>query len=257
MKALVPSLKPASKTQAPEIIQIGLDAFGNAIPRNDSLRIVKRQTVRVKPSRKRARVVPAPPASKARAVLTPTLLSKLLPWWLQKAAARQAPAAVQTDTINERLEQAFKRLHHEFNEREQRLEQKMQVLRQEQQTVLTIKRKTQRWLVPVGILASAAMGYMLYIMSSMQTSMLAMSGNINTIAADTNAMSSNTQSMAQNMQAMNASMYYMNHNVAYMSGNVAQMNQKVGTLAQAATPMGEAASTMNPFMKMFKAVMPF
>lgn len=282
MKAIPQSLKPTqTKTKQARKINVGLDVFGNAIPEVKSalvegtgkaLRIVKRQDVIVKPPRKRNRPVGKKAHSTSRALVpvSPTLLGKLVPWWPpatgQKDATKTKAVTVtqvkplehpHADGIADRLEHAFKRLHHEFNEREQRLEDKMHALRQQQQSLLGTKRKTRLWLLPLALVGSAVMGYMMYVMTSMQGSMTAMSGNINTIASDTQSMSHNTQAMSQNMQAMNQNMYYINNNVAYMSGNVAQMNQKVGTLAQAAAPMGEAASTVSPFMKMFKSFMPF
>jgi hypothetical protein len=216
----------------------------------------------LKPSPKRVRAVARVKASKSKALLavTPNVLGRLLPWWVasvhrQKLAEPvvQAPA----DGVGERLEYAFKRLHHEFNEREQKLEIKMQELKQVQQSLSALKPKRQVWLLPMLLVAGAAGGYMMYIMSSMQASMINMSGNINTMNGHIGTMATDTQAMAQSTQAMNQSMYYMNNNVAYMSGNMAQMNQKVGTLAQAAAPMGDAAATVGPFMKMFKSIMPF
>ncbi len=216
-----------TKNQPAHQVNVGLDLFGNAIPEGKSLRIVKRHDMVLKPSPKRVRDVARVKTARF------SVLKHLLPWRVV-SVERQPPVAL--DGVSERLEQAFKRLHQEFNEREQQLETKMHALTQTQQRLSATKTKRQVWLLPVILIAGAAGGYMMYIMSSMQGSMIAMSGNINT---------------------MNQSMYYMNNNVAYMSGNVAQMNQKVGTLAQAAAPMGDAAATVSPFMKMFKSVMPF
>ena len=216
-----------TKNQPAHQVNVGLDLFGNAIPEGKSLRIVKRHDMVLKPSPKRVRDMAQVKTARL------SVLKHLLPWRVV-SVERQPPVAL--DGVSERLEQAFKRLHQEFNEREQQLETKMHALTQTQQRLSATKTKRQVWLLPVILIAGAAGGYMMYIMSSMQGSMIAMSGNINT---------------------MNQSMYYMNNNVAYMSGNVAQMNQKVGTLAQAAAPMGDAAATVSPFMKMFKSVMPF
>lgn len=287
MKAIPQSLKPTLiSSKKPRTISVGLDVFGNAIPEvrpalvegsGGALRIVRRQDVIVRPSRKRKMASAGQTsASKALVPVSPALLGRLLPWWLQqkqaKATDNTEPAVTaqpslghpHPEGVGERLEYAFQHLHQAFNGREQQLEDKMRELREEHQNLLAAKPKLQAWVLPTVLLGSSAMAYMMYVMTSMQGSMTAMSGNINTMnghigtmAADTQSMSQNTQSMSQNMQTMNQSMYYMNHNVAYMSGNVAQMNQKVGTLAQAAAPMGEAASTVSPFMKMFKSFMPF
>lgn len=257
-----------TKSKHAHHVNVGLDVFGNAIPEIKSaqvdgtgkaiaMRIVKRQDMVLKPNPKRVRAATRVKKSTSKALIavTPNLLERLVPWWVQAKPALEHPPAV--DGVNERLEHAFKRLHHEFNEREQKLEAKMHELQQAQQSLVATKTKRQVWLVPMIVVAGAAGGYMMYIMSSMQASMITMSGNINTMNGHIGTMAADTQTMAYSTQSMNQSMYYMNNNVAYMSGNVAQMNQKVGTLAQAAAPMGEAASTVSPFMKMFKSFMPF
>jgi len=257
-----------TKSKPAHHVNVGLDVFGNAIPEIKSaqvegtgkaiaLRIVKRHDTVLKPSPKRVRAATRvkKSTSKALSVVIPNLLERLVPWLTQTKPALEHPSAV--DGVSERLEHAFKRLHHEFNEREQQLEAKMHELQHAQQTLAATKTKRQVWLVPMIVMAGAAGGYMMYIMSSMQASMITMSGNINTMNGHIGTMATDTQTMAYSTQSMNQSMYYMNNNVAYMSGNVAQMNQKVGTLAQAAAPMGEAAATVSPFMKMFKSFMPF
>ncbi|OQX12673.1 MAG: hypothetical protein BWK73_14375 [Thiothrix lacustris] len=257
-----------TKSKFAHHVNVGLDMFGNAIPEVKSaavdgtgkaiaMRIVKRHDMVLKPSPKRVRAATRvkKTTSKALITLTPNLLERLVPWWTQAKPVLEHPPAV--DEVNERLEHAFKSLHHEFNAREQQLEAKMHALQHAQQTLAATNTKRQIWLWPVMLAAGAAGGYMMYIMSSMQASMTAMSGNINTMNAHIGTMATDTQTMAYSTQSMNQSMYYMNNNVAYMSGNVAQMNQKVGTLAQAAAPMGEAAATVSPFMNMFKSFMPF
>lgn len=277
--------KTLTRTSQKRKLSVGLDIFGNAIPEVESaqvegtgksLRVVRRQEVIVKPGRKQAKV---PKASKkasttsktaALVPVKPGLVGRLLPWSQPAAKGSDSKAVAKVipverkhtehphaDTIGERLEYAFKRLHQEFNEREHQLEQRMQELKQQHQQALAGKTQKRLWLAPLALAVVGVVGYMMYIMSSMQGSMVAMSGNINTMNGHMGTMAGDTQVMSQNIQTMNQSMYYMNNNVAYMSGNVAQMNQKVGTLAQAAQPMGEAASAVSPFTKMFKSFMPF
>ena len=239
-------------------IDVGIDVFGNAIPDNvtaqiessgKALRVVKRQQMTLKPSRKKS----AKKLAVVAATQSPGLLTRLLPATWTKPSEK----TVVHDGISERLEVAFKRLHHEFNEREQQLEVKMHAIQQQHLALANFKQKKRGVLLSLAAAGMLAGGYMLYVLTNMQNSMTSMSGNISTMNGHMGAMASDTQNMTQNIQAMNESMYYMNNNVGYMSGNVAQMNQKVGTLAQAAAPMGEAAATMNPFMKAFKSFMPF
>ncbi|MDD5393740.1 MAG: hypothetical protein PHE17_12040 [Thiothrix sp.] len=276
--------KPSqTKTKQAATLTVGLDVFGNAIPvapsaqvegSSKSLRVVKQQEIALKPSRKsRAKTAKSSKAGSKQTALVPvapSLLGRLLPSWgksaeqnvtkVVKVSPMRPPAKrdnLHTDGVAERLEYAFKRLHHEFNEREHQLELKMQALAQHHHLLQGTTQKKRLWLVPLALTGMAAGGYMLYVLTSMQGSMTAMSGNINTMNTHMGTMAGDTQVMTQNIQTMNESMYYMNNNVAYMSGNVAQMNQKVGTLAQAAAPMGEAASAVSPFTKMFKSFMPF
>jgi hypothetical protein len=269
------SAKRKTKTKSAPTLNVGLDVFGNAIPSTataqvegsgKALRVVRRQEIALKPSRKRSTVVAHADkvTQKQRktalvANTTPGLLGRLMPSWTKSATSKVVKIvpmrpprkhdSLHSDGVAERLEHAFKRLHHEFNEREHQLELKMQALKQQH--------TKRQWLMPLAVMGMAAGGYMLYVLTSMQGSMTAMSGNINTMNTHMGTMAGDTQVMTQNIQTMNESMYYMNNNVANMSGNVAQMNQKVGTLAQAAEPMGEAASVVSPFTKMFKSFMPF
>jgi prefoldin subunit 5 len=274
----LPKTKTATK---PKTLTVGFDIFGNAVPESaqvegtgKSLRVVRKQEVAVKPSRKNK---PKTTTSKKKSTATalvpvapPSLLGRLVPSWFKPSAAKatemgkvssiRIPAKqdhAHHDGISERLEYAFKRLHQEFNQREQQLEDKIQELKHHHVALQSTRKQRYKWLVPVAVAGFSVIGYALYILTSMQGSMLSMSGNINTMNTHMGTMAGDTQTMTQNIQSMNESMYYMNNNVAYMSGNVAQMNQKVGTLAQAAAPMGEAASTVSPFMKMFKSFMPF
>lgn len=274
----LPKTKTATK---PKTLTVGFDIFGNALPESaqvegtgKSLRVVRRQDITVKPSRKKQ---PKATTSNKKTsgtalvpVSTPNLLGRLVPAWFKPAAPKaeamgkvsriRTPARqdhAHHDGVSERLEYAFKRLHEEFNQREQQIEDKIRELKQHHLALQGNSKQRYKWVVPVAIAGFSVIGYALYVLTSMQGSMTAMSGNINTMNSHMGTMAGDTQVMSQNIQTMNQSMYYMNNNVAYMSGNVAQMNQKVGTLAQAAAPMGEAASTISPFTKMFKSFMPF
>lgn len=273
-------IKAASK---PKTMTVGFDIFGNAVPESTqvegtgkSLRVVRKQEITLKPSRKKnskAAVSQKKPPGTALVPIPPqNLLGRLVPFWFKpvrprpagtgkvsriRASAERVQPQQHPDHVTERLEYAFRRLHQEFNQREQKIEEKIQELKQQHLALRTTRKQRYKWLVPVAIAGFSVIGYALYILTSMQGSMGAMSGNITTMNSHMGNMANDTQLMTQNIQTMNQSMYYMNNNVAYMSGNVAQMNQKVGTLAQAAEPMGQAASTVSPFMKMFKSFMPF
>lgn len=274
----LPKTKTATKAKT---LTVGFDIFGNALPESaqvegtgKSLRIVRKQEITLKPSRKRKPKTTANNKKSTGTALVPvatsSLLGRLTPSWFKPASANtdamgkvsriRIPAKqdqAHHDGVSERLEYAFKRLHQEFNQREQQIEEKIQELKQHHLSVQATRKQGYKWAVPLAMAGFSVVGYALYVLTSMQGSMTAMSGNINTMNGHMGTMAGDTQVMSQNIQTMNESMYYMNNNVAYMSGNVAQMNQKVGTLAQAAAPMGEVASSASPFMKMFKSFMPF
>jgi uncharacterized protein YoxC len=265
-----PQNKHTKHKPKPTKLMVGFDIFGNAVPdvasaqvegTGKALRVIKRQEVTVKPGRKQKTK-----QSTALVAVKPSILGRLIPWTNQTSPQPKAsvtkiqPVPAHDHAVaglSERLEYAFKRLHHEFNEREQQLENRLQEIRQQHKQLMQVKQKQRRWVWPVAVAAAAGGGYMLYVLTSMQNSMTAMSGNITAMNGHIGTMAGDTQAMSQNLQTMNNSVYYLNGNVANMNASVAQMNQQVGTLAQAAAPMGQAAQTVTPFMKMFKSIMPF
>lgn len=173
-------------------------------------------------------------------------------------------ATLEREDVNDRVEEAFKRLHETFNEREARLEAQIQTLKAQQtqallpQTATQLKQKKSSWtLLMIGLAGGVALSYMLYVLTMMQTSMTTMSSDMSNmnqhmqgISQDTKAMSDNTASMSGQMQSMNQSMQHLN-------GQVGHMNQQMGTLSRAAEPMADTAGAMRPFTKMFNAFMPF
>lgn len=146
-----------------------------------------------------------------------------------------------TDVIHNKILLAFNRLHHEFNQREQQLDVKLQEIQLHHDAL--VEKKRSKWLVPIALAAAFSGGYMLFVLTNMQNSMSSMTGSINNMNGYMANMSTDTQAMAQNMQAMNNSMYYMN-------GNVNKMTQAI-------EPMGDAAQTISPFAKAFRSFMPF
>lgn len=145
--------------------------------------------------------------------------------------------------VDEKLKLAFKHLHLEFTRREQQLEERIQEIQEEHETVLLQRKKRLWWVVPLGLSVAVAGGYMLFVLTNMQDSMSNMTGNIHSMNNHMENMSGDTQNMSQNMQAMNGSMGEMNH--------------KVGDMTDSIAPMGEAASTTVPFMKTVSSFWPF
>jgi uncharacterized protein YoxC len=267
------SLKPVPfKSAQPYVVSVRLDAFGNAVPESRSsrgdrhaLRVVGRQDVVIQPSRRLQRAAPVGWKTKLAATVRafPAAIGRLLPKRTAvtvlpgKPVPPSPPRVLSGQVIplaperdRDPLDRALQRMRHEFNERERRLDRKMLVLRDEQQRLLSMRRKLRSWTVPATVAVAVVVLYMLNVMTSMQGSMTTMAGNIHTMATD-------TRTISQNMQVMNQSMYQMNQNVAQVNGSVVQMNRNVGTLAQSAAPMGEAASAVSPMTRMFKSMMPF
>lgn len=269
-----PPLTERSAQPDCHVVNVGLDCFGNAIPelgtdsgKRNTPEIVMRRDVRLgrKPRRRIARNQPLSQR------IMPRLFERMTAWLLLPEADDQAlvvkkplknklPSVddgVTIDTHAEGIEQVFRRLHDTFNEREARLENKLRALEQSKLLPSEAGDKRRYWLWPVVAAVAAGMGVMLYIMASMQTSMIDMSGNIQAMNQHMSQMAVDTRGMAQNVRGMNESMYYMNNNVVYMSDNVAQMNRQVGNMAHSVAPMGDAASTFSPVTKFFKSFMPF
>lgn len=272
MNAVAHSLGRAlARLGKPRVVSVGLDAFGNAIPEAKSApaassargaRIVRREDVLVGPSRKRQRKTAAIATARVRvfkALSTSmrSLLARVRPQRMPASGrqedagsrsllpviARSKPEQAQETRTGSVLDGAFRRLPQESQRHEDRLEPTIHEPPREATEPSSAERRIPPETYPAAMVVALIVIYFLYVMGSMQGSMMAMSGNIHTMATD-------THSMSQNMQAMNRSMQDMNHNVS-------EMNQKVGTLAKAAAPMGEAASSVSPFTRILKSILPF
>ena len=270
IKAIAQSLEHAvARLRKPRIVSVALDVFGNAIPEARSAqaasstgesRIVRREDVLVGHSRKRLRSAVGTPRGRGFKALFASTRSLLARVRRQRTLApdpkedarvasllpvvRQSkPLLAQRAREGSVLVGAFQRLPQESQRQEDRLEPWIYKPHQESTELAKARRRIPQKAFPAAAVVAIIVVYLLYILGSMQGSMMAMSGNIHTMATD-------THSMSQNMQAMNQSMQDMNHNVA-------EMNQKVGTLSRAAAPMGEAATAVSPFTRILKSILPF
>ncbi len=140
------------------------------------------------------------------------------------------------DRVNGKLKLAFEHLHNEFNQREQQLERRIQEIQQQHEVLLLQRKKKLRWIVPLGITATIASAYMLFVLTNMQNSMSQMTTSIS-------GMNTYIASMSSDMNNMNNSMATMNNNVENMT--------------TAIEPMGEAAQETTPFIRTFRSFMPF
>jgi len=141
--------------------------------------------------------------------------------------------------IEQKMEIAFRRMHRELNQREHKMELRLQEVTLQNQQL----KKRRKFLLPMLFAAAIAGGYMLYVLTNMQNSMANMTGDIS-------AMNGHMQNMSGNTASMNTSMQTLNENVDGMNGNVKQMSDSI-------QPIGEVAKTATPFTKAFSGFMPF
>ncbi len=236
-------------------LTVNFDAYGNAVPDTPSIQtetssiaatIVETREILIHPSKKQG--------SKSQPGYQ-HLLKTLLP--RRAKPAINLPAKTEfiprqahhthASPVSEVLEQGFRKLHDEFQRREQQLELRFQALSHQQQHKPLFKKY---WLIPLAIAGTVAMGYMLYVLTSMQQSMTIMSSSIPTMNQHMGEMAQDTHYMSQNMQALNGNITHMNHSFQ-------QMNQQMGTVSRAMIPMGQAAETTQPFLSMMRSFMPF
>ncbi len=250
-----------NKTRKAQSRTVNFDAYGNAIPDTPSVKnetstvaasIVETREIMITP-RRSSSPAPSRPAKKS-------ILKTLTSWRSKSSSVAVVDTDVSTDyipkqelqphpahQISEVLELGFQKLHAEFNRREQQMELRFQALSQQHQHKAVLKKY---WLIPVAVVGALAMGYMLYILTSMQNSMTIMSSSIPMMNQHISEMAQDTQNMSGNMQALNG-------NVTQMNSSFQQMNQQMGTVSQAVIPMGKAAKTAQPFMSMMRSFMPF
>lgn len=148
---------------------------------------------------------------------------------------------------SEFVQLSFEKLQTEFDTLEEQLDTKFQALQQKNQLDQAKKNK---WFLPIMLASAIGGGYMLYILTNMQSSM-------NTMSASIPVMNQHIGSMALDTQAMNLSMQHLNGNVGQMNQQVHQMNQQMGGISQSIKPMGEAAATTQPFLGAMRSFMPF
>jgi len=152
---------------------------------------------------------------------------------------KNALAKLKQQGMEQKMERAFRRMHHELNQREHKMELRLQEVTLQNQEL----KKRRKFLLPMLFTAAIAGGYMLYVLTNMQNSMSNMTGDIS-------AMNGHMQDMSGNTASMNQSMQTLNQNVDGMNGNVKQMSDSI-------RPIGEVAETATPFTKTFRSIMPF
>lgn len=172
----------------------------------------------------------------------------------------------ETEAIKpEYVHQAMYEMHRQFEQREERMEKRFNELTKHHEKQAKTRKKTKPWLMASAIVCSAGgAGYLLFIMQSIQTSMLSMTQDMNSMTTGIEQMVDNTGDISGTMNTMNNSMNHLNGNVAYMNHsmfnmtqNVGQMNYQMQNISRSIKPMGQAAQSVSPFMKMFGSFMPF
>jgi methyl-accepting chemotaxis protein len=141
--------------------------------------------------------------------------------------------------IEIKMEEAFKRVHYELQQREQKMEVRLQEITLQNQQL----KQRSKWFVPMLFAAALAGGYLLFVLTNMQYSMSNMTGDIGAMNGYMKDMSGNTHSMNQSMSALN--------------GNIGNMTEDVTQMSDAIQPMGDVATAVTPFSKAFRSFMPF
>ncbi|MGV6809560.1 MAG: hypothetical protein ACWA5U_06760 [bacterium] len=163
------------------------------------------------------------------------------------------------------VHQAMYEMHRQFEQREEQMEKRFEELSKQHAKQAQKHKKNAPWLMATAIVCSAGgAGYLLFIMQSIQTSMLTMTQDMNSMTTGIEKMVDNTGSISGTMTTMNDSMTHLNGNVTYMNQNMLTMNQNVGQMnnqmqhiSHAIQPMGQAAQSVSPMMKMARSFMPF
>ena len=140
------------------------------------------------------------------------------------------------DKINGKLKLAFEHLHHEFNQREQQLEHRIQEIKNEHEALLLQRQKKLFWMIPLGLAVAIGGSYMLFVLTNMQNSM---------------------SQMTESMTGMNTYIASMSSDMNNMNNSMSSMNNNVEGMTTAITPMGEAAQETTPFIRAFRSFMPF
>lgn len=162
------------------------------------------------------------------------------------------------EEFSTRLHDAFNQVHAEAKEREQLLEEKLELLEREEGYRL---RRLKLLSVPAIAIAIASLGYLFYVVNIMEKSMTSMSSNMTVMRGSMQEMSGHTGSMSGNvaqmnhrMGDMNGSMRDLNANVGHISRDVGSMNQNVGHMGR---EVGQMSQTVSPMMGGLRSFMPF
>lgn len=248
------------RKNAPQSRTVSFDAFGNAIPDTPSIQdetssvaatIVETREVVVSP---RKITTNKPTAEKT--LFTGGVLQALSPWRSRLNTTITRPKThtiadpeliYRQEHVSSILELGFRKLHEEFERREQQMEHRFQIMAQQMQSKPLLKA---HWVITLAVTGSLAVGYVLYLLTSMQNSMNIMSSSIPAMNQHINSMANDTRNMSGNMQALNG-------NVSQMNTSFQQMNQQMSTVSNAMAPMGKVARTTQPFFSMMRHFMPF
>lgn len=140
------------------------------------------------------------------------------------------------------LQQTFKEMHSQLEEREQLLDAKLKSIDRTHNYQL---KRFKLMSIPVTVLSVVAVVYLFYVVRVMETAMTSMSQDMHEITAYMDVMSVNTHALTENTAHISGQMAAMNRNIGNMNTTVNNLGYDVHNMARSVSP---AMSSMNRFM---------
>ncbi|MEE9492025.1 MAG: hypothetical protein V3W04_01415 [Gammaproteobacteria bacterium] len=152
--------------------------------------------------------------------------------------------------MGEHVQQSFKAMHEQLEEREQILDRKLSSI----DRLHSHQLQRVKWMsVPVMIFSLVAVVYLFYVvrvmevaMSSMSENMAQMTGYMQTITTDTHDLSKNTEEMVSKVHEMNTEISAMNTSFTQMNTNVNNLMVDVRHMSRTVSPAMQGISRFMP-----------
>ena len=140
------------------------------------------------------------------------------------------------------LQQTFREMHSQLEEREQLLDAKLKSIDRTHNYQL---KRFKLMSIPVTLLSLVAVVYLFYVVRVMETAMTSMSQNMHEITAYMDVMSVNTNALTENTAHISGQMAAMNMNIGNMNATVNNMRYDVHNMSRSVSP---AMSSISRFM---------
>ena len=140
------------------------------------------------------------------------------------------------------LQQTFKEMHSQLEEREQLLDTKLKSIDRTHNYQL---KRVKLMSIPITVLSLVAVVYLFYVVRVMETAMTSMSQDMHEITAYMDVMSVNTHALTENTSHISGQMSAMNRNIGSMNASVNNMRYDVHNMSRSVSP---AMSSISRFM---------